>query len=497
MMKYLRKIIFCCLCFGMFFGITKAETFYEGDYISGEYINKVIDGKTYYMTLQYIKDNSGNIVYCLEPFVKFVDGKSYTEYTGDLVGYDKLTNEQKRKISLIIYYGYGYGDRTDSKWYVVTQYLVWKTVDSNANIYFTKTLNGKKIDKYLDEQNIILNDVVWHDIVPEFVGNYVVDYGDNISFNGLNRDYIIEGINYYYEYDTNGYLTIKDVRDSSSFSVKKVSNYYSGDVVIYDSVNSQDVIRPGNVINNSMEMSIDVRKGDITLDIRDDDTVYTVESDFSDTCYDLYKDNEIISSVCTDDQPIIYKTDYLKYGEYVIKQRSVGKGYIKDMNEYKVIIDENNKNPEIVLYNKLLRNNIEINKYYCIDNNCQYEEDAHFEVYDKNNKLVDTIITDNMGYGKSLLGYGSYNIKQVKGKENYTLNEEYWEKIVDEESSHYRILYDHYIEEEKEEEVLGEIEVIPEIVDIPDTKVDGEVDFIFYKVFMLLMKYLQILNNLL
>ena len=57
------KVVFCLISLFLFVGIVRAETFYEGEYITGEYINKVIDGKTYYMTMQYIKDSTNNIVY--------------------------------------------------------------------------------------------------------------------------------------------------------------------------------------------------------------------------------------------------------------------------------------------------------------------------------------------------------------------------------------------------------------------------------------------------
>ena len=128
MKRFVKSIVLGLFVFFTISNIVKAETFYEGEYSSGEYINKVIDGKTYYMTMQFIKDSNGNIVYCLEPFVKFVDGKIYEEYS-NLDEYNSLSKEQKRKISLIIYYGYGYGNRTSNKWYVITQYLVWKEVD--------------------------------------------------------------------------------------------------------------------------------------------------------------------------------------------------------------------------------------------------------------------------------------------------------------------------------------------------------------------------------
>lgn len=466
MKKVIYSLIILISSFLIIGSKVKAETFYEGSYINSEYINKVIDSKTYYMTMQYIKDSKGNIVYCLEPFVTFENGKSYTEYNGELTGYKDLTSEQKRKISLIIYYGYGYKGRTSSKWYVVTQYLVWKVVDNKANIYFTDTLNGKKITKYSSEQEIILNDVNKHDIVPSFVKDYNVSYNKDLVIDGLDKDFEIVSSDYDYGYTSNS-LIIKNVLNSGSINIRKISNYYDGNVVIYDSSNSQDVIRPGNVINSTYSMGINVLKGSITLDIRDDDSVYTVESDFSNTCYELIKEDKVIEKVCTNNDSLIYKTGDLEYGDYQVKQVSNGIGYLSDSKVYNLTISATNNNPTIVLYNKLIRNNIEIIKYACKDNVCNYEENAVFGVYDKNDSFVDEIITNKEGYSYITLGYGGYTIKQISGLEGYTLSNDYTERILDEDTKHLRILDNFFIEDKKE--VLGETFVVE---DMPDTKVD-------------------------
>ncbi len=475
MKKIFSKIIIVVLTFFGIIGITKAETFYEGDFISGEYINKEIDGKTYYMTMQFIKDSKDNIVYCLEPFVSFEDGKVYKEYSGNLDGYNSLTKEQKRRISLIIYYGYGYGKRTNVKWYAVTQYLVWKVVDSEADIYFTKTLNGTKVSKYTTEQNTILEDVNSHDNDPSFLGTKLVNYGDSLKIEGFTNDYEVVSSTYEYKKNSNS-LEIDNIMNRGSISFRKISNKYDNNVTIYDSSNSQDVIRPGNVINNVYTIDINVQRGDITLDIRNDDSVYTVESDFSNTCYEISNEEQVIDRVCSNNENLIYKTDYLKYGTYKIKQVSVGVGYVVDSKEYIVTINNEMQHSSLILYNKLLRNNISINKYACKDDICILEENASFIIYDKNFNIVDKLVTDSNGYTSIILGYGEYIVKQDTGIEGYTIVDEYKEKIVDEVSLHNRELYNNYIPVVEDVPVLLDKPVIEEVVDeipeIPDTKSD-------------------------
>ena len=68
------------MCFVLMTWEVKAFDFKEGTFLTGEYINKVKDGKTYYMTVQYIYRDDGQAMYCLEPFEKFLTGSGYIGY---------------------------------------------------------------------------------------------------------------------------------------------------------------------------------------------------------------------------------------------------------------------------------------------------------------------------------------------------------------------------------------------------------------------------------
>ena len=157
----MKKILLlvCVMASFIFMGDVSAETFREGNFISGEYINKVKNGKTYYLTAQFIKDDSNDSIYCLEPFVDFSSGSNYVKYESDFENQLNLTGAQVRRIKLLGYLGYNYNGRTDNKWYVITQYLIWKTIDPSADIYFTDRLNGNRINKYESEINEIERDV--------------------------------------------------------------------------------------------------------------------------------------------------------------------------------------------------------------------------------------------------------------------------------------------------------------------------------------------------
>jgi len=460
-------IMFC------FIGCVNAESFVEGKFISGEYVDKVKDGVTNYLTMQYIKDDSGNIVYCLEPYVKFNEGDNYSKYEWDLSSYNKLSDEQRRKVELLAYYGYGYTNRTSSKWYVITQVLIWKTIDTKGNIYFTDKLNGKKITKYESEMNELLNDVNNHDVTPNIGTNYTVNYLDDLEVIRLNTNYDI--VSSSYDYKLGDSLLLKDVNENGVVEYKRKSNYYKDKIALFVSDNNQDLLRPGNIDNKVYKININVTKGDILLDIRDDHSYYSVESDFSDTCYELYdKNNEVIDKVCTSNEPLIFKTKELPYGEYSIKQVSHGIGYIKDNNIHNVSINDKNSNPTVILHNKLLKNTINITKYACIVDDCIEEKNAKFGVYDKNNKLVDYMVTDSNGKDYLTLGYGTYNVKQISGLDDYTLADDFSFKILDEVSTLEEYLYNYKIIEDKEVKGVVEepIDTPEEVVELPpDTKI--------------------------
>lgn len=445
MVDFIRKILFVFIVFVMC-SVVKAEQFKAGEYISGEYIKMVGNNTSKYLTIQIIRDSNNKFVYCIEPFVLVDESyKDYVTYQSDLSGYKDLTEEQKRKISLLAYYGYGYGDRMTDKWYAITQMLIWKTVDPDSEFYFTDKLNGEKIDKYDGSISQLLSDVTSHDKVPTFIKDYTVGYKDDLVITDYNYKYAIDS-SYDYDYiSSNSTLKVKEVVEDGYFKFQRDNSNYLWDVVIYDSKNSQDIIRPGRVINKLYTINVSVNSGEIILDIRKEDSEIHSNSDFTNTCYEISKGDLLIESVCTGSDNLVYKTERLPYGDYSIKQISVGKGYEVDTDVYNVTIDGSG-DTTLILDNKLIKNRIELVKYYCINDNCLYEENALFNIYDKD-ILVGSITTDSNGYGYLDVGIGEYTIIQEYGLDNYTFVEEYVEVISDSSSRHYKELYNYYIEE--------------------------------------------------
>lgn len=441
MVDFVKRILFIFIVYFMC-SVVYAEQFKIGDYISGEYVKMVGKNTSKYLTIQFIRDSNNSFVYCIEPFLLVDENETnYITYESDLSGYKDLTEEQKRKVSLIAYYGYGYKDRMTKKWYAVTQLLIWRVVDPDSEFYFTDTSNGEKISKYGGEMNDILSDVYDHDLKPSFIKDYEINYGEDLVINKFNIDYDIVTDKSYTMNGNN--LVFSQIEDDSSFVFERKKDR-TRNVTIYDGPNSQDLLRAGNVIDNKYTINVKVNSGDITLDIRKDDSTIYNNSNFSNTCYEISRGEDIIDNVCTSDDNLIYKTNKLGYGEYSIKQVSPGVGYEVDNNVHNVIVDGSE---QLILENKLIKNKIELTKYYCINEDCLYEENAIFNIYN-NDLLVGSITTNSEGYGYIEVGIGEYTIIQEYGLDNYTFVDEYSESIVDSTSSHYKDLYNYYIEED-------------------------------------------------
>ena len=99
-----------------------------------------------------------------------------------------------------------------------------------------------------------------------------------------------------------------------------------------------------------------------------------------------------------------------------------------ELIEVYVPFEENNEpllHKEVIVYDQVIKNQISIQKYvyhqaYNGDERTRYVgEGFQFEIYDTNEELVDTIVTDAQGIGKSIyLPYGTYVVKEV-AKEGY------------------------------------------------------------------------------
>lgn len=481
-----KKIYILVLFFSsmIIFNNVKAEDFYEGDYFT-TYVKKIKDNKTYYLTMQTLRDrdNGNKLVYCLEPFKFFNSATSYKKIY-DSSEYS-LSKEQMDRIRKIAYYGFGYQpkNRRTNEWYAITQVLIWKTVDPDADIFFTSTLNGEKDEeKYQDKINALLNDVDKNKMSLNLNDNYQVVYNNSLElYLGYYYDVIDSNLDYTLE---NNVLKINNIKKNGYLTIREnANNYYDGEEIIYDSDDSQDLYLPSKLKEKTFTVNVEVIKGDITLNINKDKDTYSVDADFSNTCYGIFKDGNLLQKICANDE-YKYKTEELEIGEYEVKQLSTGIGYIEDKNIYSVSINEFNLHPVVNLFNYIKSNDVRLSKKYCDFDKCKLENGAVFDIYDSKNNYLNSYETDNMGVVTFKLGYGAYDIVQTQGLEGFKYVDSFKVFVLDDGKELKYDLYDRkeVIDEEEtkkednNDEKITEEDIVPKKETIDELQNDEEIE---------------------
>lgn len=424
----MRKIFL--LLFFMFWGtlVTHAISFNEGSYISNTYIKKVQGSVTKYLQLRFIYDSNGQLVYCLEPFLLLdVTGNNYLAVTNNYPANLNLSAETWERVMLLAYYGYGYLNHGDAKWYSVAQLLIWRTVAPQAQIYFTSTPNGAYVSRYEAEINEMESLVANHKLRPSFNKQKItLNLGERLELTDtnqvLNRYQLINNNNFSLNH-TGNKLIIEGIKPmpSTPIYLQKTDKYYNKSVVAYTHAQNQNALSVGSFTPETEYIEVAVTASKINLNITNNKDKYSSEAKFLVT-YGIYNYQHQLLEQVTMNQNGQYLSSYLPYGTYYVKQISSGVGYQKDLNQYQVILNSNSF--KIVnLPNYLITNQIKITKYYGNDLYYQYEleEQATFNIYDYEHKLAATIITNEKGEASLELGYGQYYINQITGKQKHDL----------------------------------------------------------------------------
>lgn len=439
---FTRAII--CLIALFFCGntIVKAEK-YNGKIIPSEYIKNVYIMKEKagtttksYLTAQIIRRSTDNkFVYCVEPFVSVDSTKGYNVTIDDYMGVMNLTKEQWQRISLYAFYGYGYGNHSEDKWWAVTQILIWRTVDPASKFYFTKTLNGTKDDNKfaseIDELESLVNN---HSIKPNInikndftigesitltdsnnvLNNYTITSSENISFNKGNNQITIQA---------------KEI-GTGSITLKKTTNLYDADPKLYFADASQNVISVGNYEPIILKFNINVTGGKIILNKLDADTEENItsgEGRLNGAVYGLYDINDRLVQTLTTNETGSAESDILPLGKYKLKELIAPLGYKIDTSSYNVELTKDNMIAEVNVYEEIINRDIQIHKYYANKHTgiLVPESNVIFQFYDKDNILVKQVVTDKDGIATFNLPYGTYKGKQLTTTPGYEKVEDF------------------------------------------------------------------------
>ena len=454
----------------------KALSFKGGDVIKNVFVLKVKEnGEKEYKKGQFIIDSEGDYVYCLEPFVKVNNNSSYNKYTNNFAKNLGLSDELWEKINLISYYGYQYKDDThnhmDSKWYYITQMLIWQNVSPEARFYFTDTFKGNiNSTLFINEINEIYDLVNNHYTIPEFdvPDTYI---GDTLSI--IDRNEVLKRYAGSENVKINGnILTIKISDVNNKFTLRKGAN---NKAFIFVSTDSQNILKGKMdvpVIANYNIKGLEV-KGNIEIkkygEVIDGDKI-SLEG----VIFALYDENKnYIKETSTDkDGKAIFSN--LSKGKYFIKEVNNDGKFVLDDNYYEVNlkVNENNRIIDVFLEleNKLKRGNLKIRK---IDFDTKVPiKDTEFIIM-KDEEIIYQGKTNTDGIIElNDLVYGIYKIKEVMASNGYVLNEMIYEVKIDDENK------DIYLEIENE---LKKGKLVIRKLDSSDGSVISNVEFVIIK----------------
>lgn len=426
---------------------TYNETFNDkSQWISGDYILKVKGSTRKYQQMTVITRNSdGSFVYCIEPGTPVSDGAVYPGQDFDQSYVGQMTQEQWRRITLLAYYGYGYGNHTDIHWYTVTQYLIWQTVPHGYDIYFTDTLNGNRITKYTNEINELNRLVEEHNIRPN-LSNDTIDMviGDTVeltdSNNVLNKFEVVDTDNVSASISGNTLsITANDVGDGS-VTISKRDKNYSHPAIIYYHPTSQDLMMRGAYDPIDVNLKIEIVGGKVSVKKVDMDTGLGIaqgDATLDGAVYGIYdlEGNRVGEVISKGGEYVT--SDYLpSLGTFFLKEEKSSTGYELNETKYFFNITKDDLYPEVDVTEKVIERDLKIFKVYASDETgfLTGEPNVTFDIYLKSTgEKVTSITTDENGYATATLPYGTYTVRQVSSTEDHEMVEDF-EIVVNEYS---------------------------------------------------------------
>lgn len=430
--KYLFLFMASIIAFSCFGTLTVHAEKYTGqaiwpsEYISNIYIKKArADGYTKYQQARFIRRSEDNkFVYCIQPYTDIDNNNVYNIARSDWWTVANLTKEQWREASLLAYYGYGYGNHTDHKWYAITQVMIWRVVEPTSDIYFTDTLNGNRISQFESEMAELQSLVNNHSVKPNIsIPNDTVTIGNEIvvtDSNGVLDNFSVASSNNLQVSKNGNNLVIKGLNvGEGTITFSKSTDKYDSYPVLYYVDGSQNVFRVGNYDPIKITLNVRIIGGKLTLhkvDRDSGDSVPSGEGELSNAVYGIYDmaDN-LITKVTTDSNGYVVSEVLPYFSQYKLKELSSSKGYELDGKTYTFEITAENLYPEITVYEQIIKRPIQIHKYIANGEtgNLVPEKNVLFEFYNNKNEKVVSVNTDSDGLATLNLPYGTYTGKQI------------------------------------------------------------------------------------
>ena len=373
------------------------------------YLNKYLFGENYAYCLELGKPIEGNIY-------------SYSTSFNDI----NLSNNDLEYIKLVSYYGYDYPGHKTDRYYMAAQELIWIRL-SNIYVKWAINMNSKNLVDVTHEKEVISNLVSNHYNKPSF-DNTTIDIvkGEKITLTDTNNVLAGYKSNSKYAKIEGNTLTIDGNIDTDKITLTK--NINTDKVfLLYTNGVSQKMMSSGRVEDVASIINLNIINGSITINKKDIEKGSEAQGEgtLKGAKYNLYDNTGILKGTFITGTK--EKIEGLSPGEYYLKEIEPSKGYKLDDNIYTVIITKENLDVEVTVYEEVIKRKVDIFKVYSSSDTglLTPEENITFEVYDKDNNLINSLTTDKDGYMSIVLPYGTYTLKQITTTEGYEKIKDY------------------------------------------------------------------------
>ena len=367
---------------------------------------------------------NGELVYCIEPD-RVINTYTYSS-TNDW-SRTGFSDDVKRKMELISYYGYGYPGHDSLKYYMATQELIWLYSDDSVKWMDKYSTNGSLGNQIIidDEKNEILRLVNNHNKLPSFSNvSYVQKLGDTLNLNDTNAVFDTFNVETDLQYEKNGLnlnIPINKFGNHKMTFLKNINNnkkttvyYYNGDSQMMASFGINEKIE--SYINISViNVDVVINKKDINTNknIKQKDTTFMIKN--------LDNDTYITKDLKTDSSGIAKIS--LEKGRYEIIEIKAPNNYVINKENKIIEIDDNiilsDKEYIVDFYDDKPNGKIIINKKDEGGNNL---DGVQIGLFDKNHKEITTLITTGNDSFDNLK-LGTYYIKELDTLEGYILDD--------------------------------------------------------------------------
>ena len=196
---------------------------------------------------KYIYKKENLLVYSLIPN-KEINNEVFHTFVDVKNSNINITDDEWKYITYVMFYGYNYKDRTDLRWYLATQIIIWEYfLNEHEELYFIDE-NNNRIDLYKEEIETIKKDVENMYILPSFLNSFYDIKNPNFEIK-LYEDLVLEDKNNVLDLYTPVFSN--DISYAIQDSKLKLNFNKAGDYLIRFYKNDGESLRLPKILSNN------------------------------------------------------------------------------------------------------------------------------------------------------------------------------------------------------------------------------------------------------